>query len=110
MIAFKAVAQGFLKFVLWTAFVISLVWTVAAPWAADQERVAASRAGIAARPGPADLPSPSSLFVLIPAAGFLAIIGILERAAEDILLAIQSSPNATAQAMRRAVRPTPTAE
>lgn len=94
MLGFHVVKLVLLKLILWLAFFGSLAWTFMAPALTDQR-------------GPPQLPSPSSLFVLIPATGFLIVISILETAAADVLLAIQSIPPATAQAIKRIAKPGP---
>ncbi len=100
------------KFLLWSTLILSTALTVASPFVEHSDRV--QRSAVGGGDPMRDLvfelswklntySGAPTCFVL--AAGFLGILYAVEAAGRQLAAAITASPDATAQAMRRAVRP-----
>jgi hypothetical protein len=107
---------GFLTFVLWTTFVCSLISVPLKPYIEELDKAAEYRSQLAGGSLPGSdamyftkmaraISPPSNIYMLVLSAGCLAIMRTQRLVGSILLEAIQSSPDATAQAMRRALRP-----
>jgi hypothetical protein len=109
----KFTTLGFLTFVLWTTFTVSLISIPLKVWMDEYDRIAeyksevagGTQAGSDARyfwkmareTGP-----PSNIYMLVLSAGFLAVMRTQRLVGTILLDAIRDSPEATATALRRA--------
>jgi len=114
----KDVVVGFYRFILWTCFVLSLVSIPLREHGQQLSETSDYLASLAGSNDPrerearylrrlAHAVNPYGLapLLMVLSAGFLALIETQRRNAESIIAAITAGPDATAAAIRRAVRP-----
>jgi hypothetical protein len=114
----KFTTLGFLTVVLWTTFVLSMISIPLGAWRAENERVdeytsrmtggslydAERREMFYLRKMGRYVGDPSNIYMLVLSAGFLAIMRTQRLVGSILLDAIQSSPDATAEALRRGAK------
>jgi hypothetical protein len=107
----------FCKVILWFSLVLSFVLIVASPFLERADRTHRSDFEVAESNSKLVFELDWTLnrwfgapTTLVLSAGFLAVVYVLEETGRRLAKAVEVGPDATAQAMRRAVRPAPAVE
>jgi hypothetical protein len=115
----KFTTLGFLTFVLWTTFVLSLISIPLGAWRAQDDEIAEHIArAVGGMRYDAEhrevfylkklarhVSPPSNVYMLVLSAGFLAVMRTQRLVGTILVDAIHSSPDTTAEALRRSVKP-----